>query len=87
MSRRRPSAPAVLFGTGIALVVGVIITNAVHRAIERSDGIKHPHVFTSHTVRAALGGVALLGIFLILSGFVWIAATRRERRRHARPQA
>jgi hypothetical protein len=68
------------------LVVGVIITNAVHRSIERSKGIKHTHNFTSHGVRAALGGVVILGIFLIFSGIIWTIATRRERRRHAHPE-
>jgi hypothetical protein len=68
------------------LVVGVIVTNFVHRVIERSNGIEHPHNFTSRGVRVALGGVVTLGVFLILSGVVWILATRRERRHHASPE-
>src|ERR1700733_8119291 len=86
VTRPRVSIPIVLFITGISLVVGVIVTNAVHRRIERSNGVKHPHNFTSHGVRAALGGVLILGIFLILSGIVWMVATRRERRQHAQPE-
>jgi hypothetical protein len=76
----------VFFATGIALIIGVIVTNAVHHAIEHHDGVAHPHNFTSHGLRAALGGVVILGIFLILSGIVWMTATRRERQRHSRPE-
>lgn len=81
---RRPhlSVPALLFATGIVLVIGVIVTNAVHRAIEHGDGIKHAHNFTSHGVRAALGAVVILGLVLIISGVVWVVATRTERRKH-----
>ncbi len=68
MTRFRLSVPAVLLAIGIALIVGVIVTNAVHRAIEHADGIEHTHNFASHDVRVALGAVVILGLFLIFSG-------------------
>jgi hypothetical protein len=39
VSRLRPSIPA-LFSVSIALIVGVTMINAVHRAIEHHDGVK-----------------------------------------------
>ncbi len=71
MRRPRLSVPAVLFATGLTFVVGVFLTNVVHRAIEHSDGIKHTHNFTSRGVRDALGAVVIVGLLLIGSGVVW----------------
>lgn len=64
-----------------ALIVGVIMTNAAHRAIEHHDGVHHTHNFAISGLKAALGWVVILGLFLIFR-IVWTVATRYERRNH-----
>lgn len=81
MTRFRLPVPVTLIAGGAILVLGVIGTNAVHQVIEHGDGIRHPHNFSSHGLRAVLGGVVILGLLLIISGIVWSLATKRERRR------
>jgi len=68
------SIPAAFFITGIALILGTLIATAVQNSTD------HGHNFASPGVRTAIGGVAVLGLIFIASGFVWIVASRRERR-------